>query len=69
MQIHTVKCGETVKDIAVEYGVSEDNIRANNGIPEGEVTEGEQLMLGGNDSYVAMCHRCWKKRIAAEKNN
>lgn len=33
------------------------------------VTVGEQLMLGGNDSYIAMCHRCWKKRIAAEKNN
>ena len=45
MQIHTVRCGETVKDIAVEYGVSEDNIRANNGIPEGEVTEGEQLLI------------------------
>ena len=27
------------------------------------VTEGAQLMLGGNDSYVAMCHRCWKKKI------
>jgi len=31
------------------------------------VTEGEQVLLGGNDSYVAMCHACWKKRIAAEK--
>ncbi|MBQ0133522.1 MAG: thymidine kinase [Clostridiales bacterium] len=30
------------------------------------VTEGEQVMLGGNESYLAMCHRCWKKRIAAE---
>ena len=25
------------------------------------VTEGSQLLLGGNDTYVAMCHRCWKK--------
>ena len=25
------------------------------------VTEGEQVLLGGNDSYVAMCHQCWKK--------
>ena len=32
------------------------------------VTEGAQVMLGGNDSYVAMCHACWKKRIAREKN-
>ena len=27
------------------------------------VTEGAQVMLGGNDSYLAMCHRCWKKKI------
>ena len=25
------------------------------------VTEGGQILLGGNDSYVAMCHACWKK--------
>ena len=30
------------------------------------VTEGEQVLIGGNDSYVAMCHACWKKRIAAQ---
>ena len=23
------------------------------------VTEGGQILLGGNDSYVAMCHACW----------
>lgn len=27
------------------------------------VTEGSQVLLGGNDSYVAMCHKCWKKKI------
>ncbi len=27
------------------------------------VTEGSQVQLGGNDSYVAMCHRCYKKKI------
>ena len=27
------------------------------------VTEGSQIMLGGNDSYIAMCHRCYKKKI------
>ncbi|MBO4913992.1 MAG: thymidine kinase [Oscillospiraceae bacterium] len=31
------------------------------------VTEGEQVLLGGNDSYVAMCHRCWKKRIREQQ--
>ena len=31
------------------------------------VTAGDQVYLGGNDLYVAMCHRCWKKRIAENK--
>ena len=30
------------------------------------VTEGAQVFLGGNDSYIAMCHRCWKKKIAEQ---
>ena len=27
------------------------------------VTQGAQVMLGGNDSYIAMCHRCWLRGI------
>jgi len=27
------------------------------------ITEGAQVFLGGNDSYVAMCHKCWKEKI------
>ena len=27
------------------------------------ITEGEQVLLGGNERYIAMCHRCWKKSI------
>ena len=27
------------------------------------VTEGAQVMLGGNDLYVAMCHKCWQETI------
>ena len=35
--------------------------------PDGRVVvQGEQVLLGGNDTYVAMCHSCWKKRIARE---
>ncbi len=30
------------------------------------VTQGEQVLIGGNDAYLAMCHACWKKRIARE---
>ncbi|MBO4419804.1 MAG: thymidine kinase [Oscillospiraceae bacterium] len=27
------------------------------------ITEGAQVVLGGNDRYVAMCHRCWRRAI------
>ena len=30
------------------------------------VTSGSQVLLGGNDSYEAMCHRCWKKKITEQ---
>ena len=32
------------------------------------VTAGSQVMLGGNDGYMAMCHKCWKSRIRAQEN-
>ena len=31
------------------------------------ITEGDQVFLGGNDSYVAMCHQCWKKKIREQQ--
>ena len=31
------------------------------------VTQGDQVFLGGNDSYQAMCHRCWRKKIRAQE--
>ncbi|MBQ7331549.1 MAG: thymidine kinase [Oscillospiraceae bacterium] len=27
------------------------------------ITQGEQVVLGGNDSYIAMCHRCYIRGI------
>ena len=27
------------------------------------ITEGGQILLGGNDSYIAMCHKCWIRNI------
>ena len=33
------------------------------------VTKGSQIMLGGNDSYMAMCHQCWRKKIREQENN
>lgn len=31
------------------------------------VTEGAQVQLGGNDSYIAMCHRCYQIGIREHK--
>ena len=36
------------------------------------ITKGDQVFLGGNDSYIAMCHQCWKQKIreqAVEKES
>ena len=30
------------------------------------VTEGGQILIGGNDSYIAMCHTCWQNAIAKQ---
>ncbi len=31
------------------------------------VTQGAQVQLGGNDSYIAMCHRCYIRSIREHK--
>ena len=36
--------------------------------PEGYVlTEGDQVVLGGNDSYIAMCHKCYQDYISQHR--
>ena len=36
-------------------------------ISEGKiVTEGKQVLLGGDDTYLAMCHKCYVERIKRE---
>ena len=30
-------------------------------------THGDQVLLGGNDRYIAMCHKCWKDRIRKQQ--
>ncbi len=32
------------------------------------ITEGGQIMLGGNDAYVAMCHSCWQNVIERQNS-
>lgn len=31
------------------------------------LSEGEQVLIGGNESYIAMCHKCWKKALKGQK--
>ncbi len=31
------------------------------------ITEGDQVMIGGNDSYIAMCYKCWSRAVAEQK--
>ena len=32
------------------------------------LTHGAQICIGGNDRYIAMCHKCWKKAIVGQKS-
>ncbi len=36
--------------------------------PDGNITvTGEQVFIGGNESYEAMCHKCWKEKIRQQR--
>lgn len=45
MKIHTVKDGEKIADIAIEYGISEETVRSCNALNEGEAAAGEELLI------------------------
>lgn len=32
------------------------------------ITKGDQVFLGGNDSYTAMCHKCWMTKQREQAN-
>ena len=57
----TIQEIKTICDCAAKATV---NARISDGYV---VTEGAQVMLGGNDAYIAMCHRCYKKAIREHK--
>ena len=31
------------------------------------LTQGDQVFLGGNESYVAMCYKCWQEKIKKQR--
>ena len=57
----TIQEIKTICDCAAKATV---NARVSDGYV---VTEGAQVMLGGNDAYIAMCPRCYKRAIKEHK--
>ena len=53
-------CIEEIKTMCDCGAKATVNARINDGFI---VTEGAQVVLGGNDSYIAMCHRCYVNGI------
>jgi len=57
-------CIEEIKTMCDCGAKATVNARINDGYI---VTEGAQVVLGGNDCYIAMCHRCYKNGIREHK--
>ena len=57
----TIQEVKTICDCGAKATV---NARVNDGYI---VTEGAQIVLGGNDSYIAMCHKCYVRGIREHK--
>ena len=57
-------CIEEIKTMCDCGSKATVNARVNDGYI---VTEGAQVVLGGNDSYIAMCHRCYVNGIREHK--
>jgi len=57
-------CIEEIKTMCDCGAKATVNARINGGYI---VTEGAQVVLGGNDSYIAMCHRCYVNGIREHK--
>ena len=57
-------CIEEIKTMCDCGAKATVNARINDGYI---VTEGAQVVLGGNDCYIAMCHRCYIQGIREHK--
>ena len=57
-------CIEEIKTMCDCGAKATVNARINDGYI---VTEGAQVVLGGNDSYIAMCHKCYSRGIREHK--
>ena len=57
-------CIEEIKTMCDCGAKATVNARINDGYI---VTEGAQVVLGGNDSYIAMCHKCYIRGVREHK--
>ena len=51
--------GEALVEEMRALGIADARIDADGYV----ITEGDQVFLGGNDSYIAMCHKCYQDYI------
>ena len=51
--------GEALVEEMRALGIADARIDADGYV----ITEGSQVFLGGNDSYIAMCHKCYQDYI------
>lgn len=54
----TCECGEHKTSVNARFD-NDGNI----------ITEGSQVVIGGNDKYRAICRKCWKNKIREKLNN
>ena len=57
-------CIEEIKTMCACGAKATVNARINDGYIG---TEGAHVVLGGNDSYIAMCHKCYIRGIREHK--
>ena len=61
--------GGNVGDVKERLRTAQRLVNARIGADGKIITAGDQIFLGGNDSYVAMCHKCWRRKIKEQQNS
>ena len=64
MQIHRRNNNESIKEIAENYGICEENLRVINNLSEGEAAKGEELLILTPTRSYTTCYGDTPERIA-----
>lgn len=61
---------DTIEEIksTCECGNNKTSINARFNKEGKIITDGEQLLVGGNEKYTALCRKCWKDKIKKENS-